>query len=289
MQTNIVKENNNTIYSVRFTSLLDLYEYLKSNPEINKIFENRISTAPIIDVSLDDSIEYLITGYKKGLDNFLKANNKLKEAVKDTSDNRKLVKSLYGGIPLAPLVASSVPKCMLKYDLSSDATIRNIYYSMSYSAANTKNQIINRGLATLFIINALEEKGELVNLRNFDYSNNQNEYTSIEVILKKPGEYLNVSNCYFPMVREEFLKRILFRVLESIPVKINSWGINYGKYVNTEETKKHFNITKNDIFIPQPIDIGIKGENIYDDTISLIENLNLKDEFDINKIKKLTR
>ena len=289
MQTKIVKENDNTIYNVQFSSLLDLYEYLKSNPEINKIFKNRISNTSITDITLDDAIEYLITGYKKGLDNFLKANNKLKEAIKDTSDNRRLVRSIYGGVPLAPLVASGVPACMLKYDLTSDVNIRNIYYSLSYSASNKESQIINRGLATLYIINALEEKGDFVNLYTFDYSNARNEYTSIEITLKKPGEYLDVSKCYFPMVREEFLKRILFRVLESIPVEENIWNIGYGRYVKEEETKKHFNITKNDIFIPQPIDIGIKGENIYDDTISLIENLNLKDEFDTNKIKKLKR
>ena len=294
MDLEIIKDRKDIIYKANFSNLTDLHDYLKRNPKVNKIFRGGQSSLSndysFHGESLDKSIDYCIRGYKDGLDSFLKANAKLKEAIKETSDSRKMVRSIYGGVPLAPLVAAGVPDCMLRYDLDTSETVRNIFFSLGYACANDTTQIINRGLATLYIIQALEERGELVNFRAFDFSHVDNEYTNIEINLKKPGDqFLDVGKCYFPLVRKEFLRRILFRVQESVPVEKYEWRNSYGQVVSTNKTREFFNMKDTDIYIPQPKSCGIYGYNIYDDTISLIESLNLEKEFDIQKIKKIKK
>ena len=93
----------------------------------------------------------------------------------------------------------------------------------------------------------------------------------------------------YPNLMMEFLRRLLFRVQESVPVKEYDWKDSYGKVASYEETKEFFNIKDTDIYIPQPIDCNIYGDDIYDDTIALIESIKLEKEFDIQKIKKLKR
>ena len=90
------------------------------------------------------------------------------------------------------------------------------------------------------------------------------------------------------MVGREFLRRILFRVLECSPVK-NNWCSGYGRALTDKNVRKLFNIPESDIVIPAPGEMGIVGDNIFDDTISSIKYLKLENEFDIDKIKSLKK
>ena len=292
MQRDIYEKNGYTVYNVRFANLTDLYDYLKSNPEVNtRIFSKQSSLksdTSFYGEPLEKAIEYCIDGYTEGFDNFLESNNELKQANIEISDNRRLVRSFYGGVPLAPLVAAGVPDCMLKYERDTTSTVRNIYFKLGYPWNTSNSAIVNRGLATLFIIQALEERGELINFRAFELSSCSDEIANIEINLKKPGDlFLDVQKCYFPMTGKEFFRRNFFRVLESIPVRNYYWQESYGSACDIDEIKYFYETSSKDLVISFPRDMGVYGNDLYDDTASLIKNLGLQEEFDIQKIKKL--
>lgn len=292
MQEDIVKKSGQTIYNLRFANLTDLHDYLRGNPVVNRrVFERQASLSPDFSFygeSLDKSIDYCISGYHDGFENFLIANDKLKETTRDLSDNRVLTRTIYGGMPLSALVAAGVPDCMLRYERDTTSVVRNIYFNLAYPAYTSTDRIVNRGLATLYIIQALEAKGEMINFRAFELSECSDEIVNIEINLKKPGDlFLDIEKCYFPIKGKEFLRRVLFRVLESSSVTNDYWGEGYGSPVNQDGIREFFNTTPNDLVISYPSEMGIDGENIYDDTITLIERLGLQEEFDIPKIKEL--
>ena len=113
------------------------------------------------------------------------------------------------------------------------------------------------------------------------------EIVNIEILLKKPTDaMLDLKKCYFPIAGPEFLRRILFRVLESMPVK-NNWNYGYGRALEEEEFRKFFELKDSDLVVSTPNEIGICGDNMYSDTARLIDNLDLNQEFDVEKIKKL--
>ena len=293
MRTSIDYKDDYKIYNVHFDDLSDLYYYLKSRPRVNRrIFDEQSSITGSHEFagdSLTDSIEYIVNGYEKGFDNFLVACERMQNATLDMSDNRSLKRGIYGGIGLAPLVAAEIPDCMLRYDRTRESKIRNMYFSLSYPHFNEEEQIFNRGLSTLYIIDALEKKGDVVNFVARETSECGDEIINIEVVLKKPTDMmLDIKKCYFPMAGREFLRRLLFRVLESMPVE-NDWSWGYGRTVEERPLREMFNLKDSDYVISTPNEIGIRGNDIYRDTIRLIENLNLEDEFDIPKVKKLIR
>ena len=292
MQDEIIKKQSKTIYNLRFANLTDLHDYLKQDPIVNRrVFQRQASLNPDLSFygeSLEKSIEYCISGYNEGFDNFLVANDKLKSTTRDLSDNRVLTRSIYGGMPLSSLVAAGVPDCMLRYERDTNSVVRNIYFNLAYPAYTSASKIVNRGLATLYIIQALEAKGEMVNFQAFELTDCGDEIVNIEINLKKPGDlFLDIEKCYFPIKGKEFLRRILFRVLESSPVKNEYWGEGYGSPVNQEGIRKFFNTQPQDLIISYPSEMRIEGSNIYDDTITLIEQLGLEEEFDIPKIKAM--
>ena len=292
MQNEIIKSQGRTIYNLRFANLTDLHDYLRQNPVVNRnVFERQASLNSdysFYGEPLDKAIDYCIGGYSEGFSNFLVANDKLKSTTRDLSDNRVLTRSVYGGMPLSALVAAGVPDCLLRYERDTTSVVRNVYYNLAYPASTSTAKIVNRGLATLYIIQALEAKGEMINFQAFELSECSDEIVNIEINLKKPGDlFLDIEKCYFPIKGKEFLRRVLFRVLESSQVKNDYWGEGYGSPINQEGIREFFGATERDLVISYPSEMGIEGDNIYDDTITLIENLGLREEFDIPKIKQL--
>ena len=295
MQETIEKKGNCKIYNIRFRNLTDLYDYLKSNPEVNtRVFRRQASIKNDCDFSgepLPQAIEYCIGGYDKGFDNFLLANTQLKTAAKDLTDNRMLVRTMYGGVPQPALVAAGVPDCMMRYERDTKTSVRNIYFNLAYPAFTSTSRIVNRGLATLYLVQALEEKGEMVNFKAFELSKNEDdpdEIINIEINLKKPGDlFLNIEKCYYPIKAKEFLRRVLFRVKESSKVEDYYWGDGYGIALTADEMRTFLGAKPQDLIISYPSSMGIEGNNIYDDTISLIQTLGIEKEFDIPKILSL--
>lgn len=292
----IEQQGNKTIYNIRFINLTDLYEYLKSSPKVNvRVFSEQSSIlkkASWAGESLNQSIEYLLGGYKKSLDNFLKASGKLQSIGNRENDesSRTLRRAFYGGIPLASLVASGIPESRLVYDRYEEVRYATIHFSLAYPAVTKEEQIINRGLATLYIVQSLESRGYIVNFKAFALVNCNDEIVNFAIDLKKPGEeFLNIEKCYFPMIAREFLRRIVFRVIESSDVTEREWNFSYGQTMAPSHVAHFLKTRPSDLIIPSPNEIEIEGINIYRDTLALIEYLGIKDEFDIPTLKKLIK
>lgn len=294
MQDSIEQKGKCKVYNIKFRNLTDLYDYLKSNPKVNtKVFTRQASIKNdtlFAGEPLPQAIEYCIGGYDKGFDNFLSTNAQLKTAAKELTDNRTLVRTIYGGIPQPALVAAGVPDCMLRYERDTTTAVRNIYFNLAYSAQNTTGKIVNRGLATLYLVQALESKGEIVNFKAFELSKNddEDEIINIELNLKKPGDlFLNIEKCYYPIKSKEFLRRVLFRVKESSKVEDYYWGDGYGQALTASEMRTFLGAKPHDLVISCPEEMGIEGNNIYDDTVALIQTLGIEKEFDVPKILSL--
>ena len=107
---------------------------------------------------------------------------------------------------------------------------------------------------------------------------------SIGIQAKRYGGRISIDTIYKTMCNIEFLRRILFRILETTDVK-NDWEDGYGRTCSYKFTQKVLNISKDDILFPQPIEMGIRGKDLNEDFINAIDYLNLKEKLDIEKVK----
>lgn len=285
-------QNSTTTFKYNFYNLTDLYNYLKSNPTVNtEIFDQQASLENDIEFSgvpLNKAIEYLNGGYKINFESFDIAIRDVRKFGVEDVDSRNLERALHGGVYLSPLVASGAPDCMVRYKQDSDPKHIVVYFQLGYAHFTTPNEIFNRGIATINLIQSLEDKGYIVDLKVFELSKCGNEFMDITVNLKNTDEILNISKCYYPFVSKEFLRRLLFRVLESAPVN-SFWGNGYGTALTTDKIREFYNLKERDLVISTPKEIGINGEDIYKDTVALFEYLNLDDEFDLTKMKQKSK
>lgn len=305
----IFKTDDNTWYISNFSSLGELYDYLKSNPKINfKVFNIFSSPSMFIEYIFTKpankkfSIYYLSSqkdnqsfsgmDYDKSLeclngniDEKLKVNmNKFLELSKDletkykVSDNTfKRVKGFYGSIPDVDAYLRDKPNNMIRMERIRESKVIDIYFNLAYPHYTDDEQILNRGIITINLIKLLEKNDYRVRFNTYMLVREKDEIIYIKINLKKDGELLNVSKCFFPLCCKEFLRRLMFRVIESKKVKNTAWHLGYGDNVSITETKELLKINDNkDIVIAYPNDMGIYGDDLYQDAESFMEKINMK-------------
>ncbi len=116
-------------------------------------------------------------------------------------------------------------------------------------------------------------------------SQEDDELVYIIVQIKKHGGRLNMGALYKTLCHVEFLRRILFRILETMDVK-NCWGNGYGQTCDESFIRKALKLGNNDIFFDQPRNMGIDGYDLAQDFESAIKHLNLEDKIDVEKAKR---
>lgn len=275
------------VFRMHFKSLNELEMYLKSDPEVNsKVFNSQKSIYMPEDFAgepLDVAIDYCHGGYQKNLDMFMKLKKEIDSVNVKYSNNRKTVTSVVGSRPNVPAYVAGAPKTMYRMERVKEKKFVDIYMNIAFSGHTTEEQIRNRGILTLNLVNVLESHDIGVNLHVFEACYVEKEVFIVEVVLKKPGELLNIGKCYFPMCSKEFLRRVLLRVKESVPFLGKNWGISYGAVLDEERTRRYVGVGKNQIMILAPQAMGIHGKNIYEDADAFINELELGAEISFPK------
>lgn len=280
---------NYQMYRANFNNLYALYEYLKSDPELNRdVFYKLSSVSGSYDFAgkpYEEAVEDLIGEVDPGYEEFLKLQSDLNTAKKGKIHKFRLVRTVAGGHLNIPAYCAGSPLCYETEERISKPKFIRIHVSLSYYWGTTKDQVLHRAIIITNILKALEKSGYSVDLNTFEMSREDDELAYIIVQIKKHGGRLNMSALYKTLCHVEFLRRILFRILETLAVQ-NSWGSGYGQTCDEEFIRKALKLGKNDIFFDQPRDMGIHGDDLADDFENAIKHLNLEDKIDVEKAKR---
>lgn len=276
-------------YRVRFNNLFSLYEYLKSNPAINRNVFYHVSSiegkSNFAGKPYPEAVEDLIGDVDPGYEEFLQLQSDLKRAASGKIHKYKLVKTVAGGHLNIPAYCAGSPLCYETEEKITKPKFVRLHVSLSYYWGTSKKQVLHRAIIITNIIKALENAGYSVDLNTFELSSKSNELVYIVVQIKQHGGRLNMSALYKTLCHVEFLRRILFRILETLKVKA-SWCEGYGQTCSEAFTRKVLNLGKNDIFFDQPRDMGIDGDDLAKDFERAIKHLNLEDKIDVEKAKR---
>ena len=284
----LVDDKYYTLFLVRFNNLYDLYDYLKSNPNLNRyIFRTLESETDDIKFAgkpYNKALEDLIIDYDPGYEEFLELQNDLNNGINIKVHKYETVRTVAGGHLNIPAYSAGSPLCYETTQRISKPRFIRIHVTLSYNCQTTKKQVLNRAIIITNILKALENSGYSVGLDTFELSVDGNELAHIIVQVKKHGERMNMSALYKSLCNVEFLRRILFRVLETLEVK-NRWDWGYGSTCSEEFIRRALNFDDNDMFFDQPLRMGIEGLDLADDFESAINHLKLADKIDVERAK----
>ena len=283
---NIEQRGNLVIYKAHFKSLSALQLFLDGNPTVNSnIFYSQKSIEGSVDFAgepLEQAIQYCVGGYNKDFDMFIRLQRDIERVNIKFETTRKTRKAVVGSRPNVPAFIAGSPKSMYRVDRSKEKKFVSIYINLAYTSGTTEAQIQNRGILVLNLVKLLESHGYGINLKVFEACYVGNEAFCAEIGLKHPGELLNVKKCYYPLCGKEFVRRVMTRLKESIPFKEN-WHLSYGQLLGEKQTKAVMGIPKDAIVINSPAEMGIVGENIYEDADAFLKKINLSKEITVPK------
>lgn len=210
-------------------------------------------------------------------DQFLALICELVDLTIDKSDEYDTIYSPYGGTYVMPLVAANAPNSMIYKKQVEDYKTINIYFDLSFAYNENITAVYNRALATLYLIQLLEKNRYFVNFNVFSLAKNYDEYVNIEVNLKPENDReLDSAKCYYPLSNKAFLRRIIFAILETIPVQSKRWGENYGEVLSDSEIREFYHLNDKDIVIAAPKNMGLRGQNFNEDLVTFLDAVNLE-------------
>lgn len=282
------------LFKASFSSVYDLYKYLKSEPEINK--ESFNSPASIdgdvkfAGVPYEEALENLVASEIKGYDEFIKLNSSFTNAKEIPVNIYKTIMTQAGGHLNIPAYSAGNPLCYETEVKVLKPRFIRMYVTLSYSCDTSEKQIMNRAIIIASVVSSLEESGYKVDLNTFslDEVPLANEMAFINVKVKNYSQKISMQSLYKVLCNVSFLRRILFRVLETLDVN-SRWQYGYGSACKQDTIKRVLKLNNNDIIITSPKDLGITGEDLLTDFNNTIEKLGLHDKISVEKTRTLER
>ena len=288
----IINNRHYTVYPFQFKGLYDLYNYLKSDPEINKyVFKGHLASIgnsySFAGKSYNEAVDDLIGDIDPGYEEFLRIEKKLNSG-KGLVHKYEQIKSVAGGHVNVPLYTAGSPLIYEASRIVSKPKFININITLSYYYGTSKSQVFNRAVIITNIIKALEREGYTVNVNAFELNDEGNELFKMLFDIKNYGGKISYPALYKSLCNVEFLRRICFRILETSDVK-NSWKFGYGHTCDRDFARKVLKLNKGDLFFSEPREIGIYGDDIGKDFDAAIKYLKLGNIIDTEKEKRVLK
>ena len=287
MNLRVYRYGHMSVYNAAFHDLSDMHMYIQSSPEVNReIFRDQHSIIKRADFPGDtfrNAVDYLIGGYKGDCGLTMRMLKELEKTKPIIDYTRRRERSVAGSHPNIPAYVAGVPKTMYRLSRLPEKKFVTIWFNLAYPVWTTERAVTNRGALTLSLIKLLEESGIGVDLKVFSSCYAGGEVFNCEICLKSPSEPINMKKCFYPMCSVMFLRRIVMRVMESMPFKDKDWYPNYGQPLTEEQFRLIFDIPENDIVISAPADMGILGKKITEDGERFFKKIELEKYFGLQR------
>ena len=280
MISNIYSNNGYDFFEQKFKNRQDLISYLKSAKTSLAFLGTELASYDTSDEyiawtktkSFDEALQLFENGWYEDFDKFLAQKKQIDKYFPYIAKKKTYHNYFCGSVPNVFNAINNLPLSMRKvYSDNNPKNIITINYNCSYSGMTTQNQIFINGLLMLSLIDFFDSLGYRVGLKFFQISKTENQIFFVDIILKSSGERINLQKFYFAFCNPSFLRRIIFRVIETTKGLDRQWANSYGRCIPTDEIKKILGIDKNNIFINWPEQMGVKGKNIEEDIKSFLD------------------
>ena len=282
-----------TVYKFSFLGLGDLYNYLKSNPEINRrVFGSDLS-------SVSGSRSFAGIPYKKAVEQLVNYNDPEYKEFLTISKNTKVknlklgaifqpTNSVAGGIVRPQALAVGDPHIYKTTKIYKVEKSVNIYTIANYLGDTTKSQVFNKAVILTNVIHALEQEGIKVNVNVFSASSHSDEIIEVELNIKNNGRSTNYQALYRSLCNVEFLRRIIFRIRETSDVRTD-WAEGYGCTCSERMMRDYYHLDQDNYYFGTPDEMGIYGDDIGEDFERTVKKLKLESVIDAKGAKERMR
>lgn len=265
MKLSKINSNGYKIYMEEYNSISEFVQTINSrsqNPNMTSV-QSENGTYKFTGTNDYDEAENLL------LHGWTEESEKLNEMLKLKALKERSVKNTYdvaGFQCSVPRYLQGIPTNMINQKvITKKQKVVTITKNISYSCKVPKQKIEQESIKVLQLVNSLEKQGYrvILNVTLITKSENENVILCNKVRIKNASERLNLSKISFPMVHSSYLRRILFKWVETFEYTTKQFNESYGFPVKC--------ITFNDIIKNNKNDNEYFAEALYlgKDTLTL--------------------
>lgn len=286
---------NKKIYSFVFDSVEELLNYVEKTPYAKEYWKkesNLISKKNDEEfceyadsTSLEEAIDLCRSGDFRDSGKIFEISNQMNFDIPNSLNKRKTAIGYHGFRPDVHRNIVGHPKQMYRIVRDESKKFINIYFNIANTSWHKKEQIYNKGIITLKLIELLEKLNYRVNF-NFFYISKVSQYLSdteylyIKINIKRFNEKMDSQICYFPLCHPGFQRRIIFALIETIKFQNDEWKTSYGKILENNAVAEFLNISEQDILINSNHELGISGTDLLSDMKNYFSVINFEQYLD---------
>ena len=230
MKLSKINSNGYKIYMEEYNSISEFIQTINSRPQNPEIKSNVSKFGEFSFTGTHDynEAENLL------LHGWVEESEKLNEMLKLKALKEKSVKNTYdvaGFQCSVPRYLQGIPTNMINQKVvTKKQKVITITKSVSYSFYVSKEKIEEESIKVLQLVNNLEKQGYrvILNVTLISKSKKENIIICNKVRIKNANERLNLSKVSFPMVHSSYLRRIMFRWIETFEYTTRSFDVTYG-------------------------------------------------------------
>lgn len=248
MKLSKINSNGYKIYMEEYNSISEFIQKINSRSQNPKMTSKQSKTGRFSFTGTNDynEAENLL------LHGWVEESEKLNEMLKLKTLKEKSVKNTYdvaGFQCSVPRYLQCIPTNMINQKVvTKKQKVITITKNISYSACVKKETIEQESIKVLQLVNNLEKQGYrvIINVTMIVKSKKENIILCNKVRIKNASERLNLSKISFPIVHSSYLRRIMFRWIETFEYTTKSFDTNYGVPVKCEDLNNIIKNNKND-------------------------------------------
>lgn len=244
----MIRKTEKNLITVSFESIHEAVEFLKNtrrtsfyqsyHPSDEKGADRAKFTGT---ESFDEAMELLLHGWNQGAETL---NKRLTTANKN-ADSIQMARTVYdvaGYQACVPRYLQGIPTNMInrRVVMQKQKTV-NVVRDIGYNAGVSSKTMLERGLETLNVVNALEKRGIRCNLYVSCVlrEGSGKAPVNIQVRVKSSSQRMNIKQIAFPLAHPSFFRRIVFGLIERLD-ETRKFGYGYGICTSYRETKQCF-------------------------------------------------
>lgn len=246
-------KGENLVRRFTFDSLEDYLAYLE-DAQVQDAFAggaaSELGSAEFTGTdSLQQAIELARYGWHEGFGKLVHLTETVKRAMDYSPQVHSTFHDYVGFAPDVKAYMEGSPLSMINAPVVQKPHI-SVYMNTSIDGFVDEADVYRRGAAVLAIAEVVEACGIMVDLHLFEMSFIDKDVMLAEFAVKARDERVNLAKLHFPLCHPSWIRRLNFRLIETMPNVTQAWAGSYGIPAERRMMESVLELAEGDVLVP---------------------------------------
>ena len=265
-------QGENLVRRFRFDSLEDYLAYLEG-AAVQEAFEggaaSELGSEDFTGTrDLPHAIDLARHGWHEGFGELVRLTDRVKRAMDYSPEVHSTFHDYVGFAPDVKAYLEGSPLSMVNAPVVQKPHV-DLFMNTSIDGFVDEADVYRRGAAVLALSEVVEACGTMVDLHLFEMSFIDKDVMLAEFAVKARDERVNLAKLHFPLCHPSWIRRLNFRLIETMPNVTQAWAGSYGIPAERRMMEQVLQLGPGDVLVPTLDELKKAAKDVTDDARTL--------------------